>query len=110
MPYQKKVVYSYGMVLLEIISGRKNYDSEDNSEKSHFPSYAFKMFEEGKLKEIIDSKLEIDENDQRVINAIKVALWRIQDEMHLRPAMTKVVQMLEGLCDVPPPQYPKRRD
>ncbi|PON90100.1 S-receptor-like serine/threonine-protein kinase [Trema orientale] len=105
---EKSDVYSYGMVLLEIISGRKNYESGDDSEKSHFPSYAFKMFEEEKVKEIIDSELEIDEHDdERVVNAIKVALWCIQDDMHLRPAMTKVVQMLEGLCDVPPPPSSK---
>ncbi|GKU87272.1 hypothetical protein SLEP1_g1702 [Rubroshorea leprosula] len=72
---EKTDVYSYGMLLLEIISGRKNYDPNENSEKSHFPSYAFKMMEEGKLREILDS----------------------------RPSMTKVVQMLEGLCPVPNP-------
>ncbi|KAG2729305.1 hypothetical protein I3760_01G243700 [Carya illinoinensis] len=101
---EKSDVYSYGMVLLEIIGGRKNYDPEYSLEKVYLPSYASKMLEEGKLKEIIDSELEIDENDERVSAAIKVALWCIQDDMHLRPPMTKVVQMLEeGLCAVPPP-------
>lgn len=60
--------------------------------------------EEDKLKEIIDSKLEADEKDERVVTAMKVvALWCIQEDMHLRPAMTKVVQMLEGHCAVPQP-------
>ncbi|KAI3454207.1 hypothetical protein Pfo_010870 [Paulownia fortunei] len=100
---EKSDVYSYGMVLLELIGGRKNYDPAESSEKSHFPSYAFKMLEEGKLKDIIDAKLKIDEQDERVAIAIKVALWCIQDDMYLRPPMTKVVQMLEGLSPVPPP-------
>ncbi|XP_062157130.1 G-type lectin S-receptor-like serine/threonine-protein kinase SD2-5 [Alnus glutinosa] len=100
---EKSDVYSYGMVLLEIIGGRKNYDSKDSSEKAHFPSYASKMLEEGKLEEILDTELEMDEKDERVATAIKVALWCIQENMHLRPAMTKVVQMLEGSCAVPPP-------
>lgn len=100
---EKSDVYSYGMVLLEIVGGRKNYDPSASSEKSHFPSYAFKMMEEGKLKEIIDASLKIDEEDERVSTAIKVALWCIQDDMHLRPPMTKVVQMLEGISPVPPP-------
>ncbi|CAI9772908.1 unnamed protein product [Fraxinus pennsylvanica] len=100
---EKSDVYSYGMVLLEIIGGRKNYDPAENSEKSHFPSYTFKMMKEGKLKEIIDAKLKIDEEDERVGIAIKVALWCIQDDMYLRPSMTKVVQMLERLSPVPPP-------
>ncbi|KAI7750778.1 hypothetical protein M8C21_025760 [Ambrosia artemisiifolia] len=100
---EKSDVYSYGMVLLEIIGGRKNYDSSMISEKSHFPSYAFKMMEEGNIEEIIDAQMKIDEQDERVSVAIKVALWCIQDDMNLRPPMTKVVQMLEGLCPVPVP-------
>ncbi|KAF8400630.1 hypothetical protein HHK36_013929 [Tetracentron sinense] len=74
-----------------------------SSEKSHFPSFAFKMMEEGKIKEILDSKLNTDEEDGRVLIAIKVALWCIQEDMSLRPSMTRVVQMLEGLCAVPQP-------
>ncbi|CAK9170396.1 unnamed protein product [Ilex paraguariensis] len=100
---EKSDVYSFGMVLLEIIGGRKNYDPSETSDKSHFPSYAFKMMEEGKLREIFDSKMKIDEEDERVDIAMKVALWCIQDDMCLRPPMIKVVQMLEGLCPVPPP-------
>ncbi|CAJ1972076.1 unnamed protein product [Sphenostylis stenocarpa] len=100
---EKSDVYSYGMVLLEIIGGRKNYDPRETSEKSHFPSFAFKMIEEGKEREILDSKLETYENDERVQTAVKVALWCIQEDMSLRPSMTKVIQMLEGLCTVPKP-------
>ncbi|XP_074357593.1 G-type lectin S-receptor-like serine/threonine-protein kinase SD2-5 [Apium graveolens] len=100
---EKSDVYSYGMVLLEIIGGRKNYDASETSEKSHFPSYAFKMMEEGKLTDIVDAHLEMAKTDERVMVAIKVALWCIQDDMSHRPSMTKVVQMLEGLSPVPPP-------
>ncbi|KAL3633586.1 G-type lectin S-receptor-like serine/threonine-protein kinase SD2-5 [Castilleja foliolosa] len=101
---EKSDVYSYGMVLLELIGGRKNYDpAAESSEKTHFPSYAFKMLEEGKLRAVIDAKLSVDDEDERVDIAIKVALWCIQDDMQLRPPMTKVVQMLEGLSPVPPP-------
>ncbi|XVF86457.1 hypothetical protein PTKIN_Ptkin18bG0041800 [Pterospermum kingtungense] len=100
---EKSDIYSYGMVLLEIIGGRKSYDPGEISEKAHLPSFAFKMLEEGNLKEILDPKLDINENDERFVTAVKVALWCIQEEMRLRPPMTKVVQMLEGLCDVPQP-------
>ncbi|XP_019056944.1 PREDICTED: G-type lectin S-receptor-like serine/threonine-protein kinase SD2-5 [Tarenaya hassleriana] len=104
---EKSDVYSYGMVLLEIIGGRKNYDPSETSEKCHFPSYAFKMMEEGKILEIVDSKMKnVDvEDDERVQRALKVALWCIQEDMHLRPSMSRVVQMLEGVSPVvqPPP-------
>ncbi|XP_058785881.1 G-type lectin S-receptor-like serine/threonine-protein kinase SD2-5 [Vicia villosa] len=100
---EKSDVYSYGMVLLEIIGGRKNYDTNETSEKNYFPSFAFKMMEEGKMRDILDSELQIDEHDDRVHCAIRVALWCIQEDMSMRPSMTKVVQMLEGLCTVPKP-------
>ncbi|KAK8525066.1 hypothetical protein V6N12_029913 [Hibiscus sabdariffa] len=100
---EKSDVYSYGMVLFEIIGGRRSYDPDEIPEKAHLPSFAFKMLEEGNLKEILDPKLDINENDETFVSAVKVALWCIQEEMRLRPPMTKVVQMLEGHCDVPQP-------
>ncbi|PNX73726.1 G-type lectin S-receptor-like serine/threonine-protein kinase [Trifolium pratense] len=102
---EKSDVYSYGMVLLEIIGGRKNYDPNETSEKFNFPRFAFKMMEEGKVRDILDPELKIDDehDDDKVHCAISVALWCIQENMSMRPSMTKVVQMLEGLCTVPKP-------
>lgn len=55
------------------------------------------------LKEILDSKLRNDEDDERVLTTIKVALWCIHEDMYLRPSMDKVIQMLEGVYHVPQP-------
>ncbi|XP_078432400.1 S-domain-2 5 [Wolffia australiana] len=101
---EKSDVYSFGMVLLEIIGGRKNFDPSETSEKAHFPSYAFRMMEEGRLREVLDTALrEPADQDGRVERAIKVALWCIQEDMALRPSMARVVQMLEGVTEVPQP-------
>ncbi|XP_021844342.2 G-type lectin S-receptor-like serine/threonine-protein kinase SD2-5 [Spinacia oleracea] len=109
---EKSDVYSYGMVLLEIIGGRKNYDPNcEIKEKAHLPSYAFKMMEQGRMDLILDSRLMLedeDEDDVRVSILIKVALWCIQDDKSVRPSMTRVVQMLEGLCPVLQPPIPSQ--
>jgi serine/threonine protein kinase len=75
---EKSDVYSYGMVLLEIISGRKNYDANETSEKFNFPCFAFKMMEEGKVRDIVDLELKIDD---KIHCATSVALWCIQENM-----------------------------
>lgn len=61
------------------------------------------MLQEGKMKDIVDSKVKIDDADERVSTAITVALWCIQQDMSLRPSMAKVVKILEGVCPVPQP-------
>ncbi|XWS16553.1 hypothetical protein CRYUN_Cryun34aG0098400 [Craigia yunnanensis] len=48
------------------------------------------MLDEGTLRDILDSQLTIEEEDERFYTAIKAALWCIQEDMHLRPSMTKV--------------------
>nr|XP_040258823.1 G-type lectin S-receptor-like serine/threonine-protein kinase SD2-5 [Aegilops tauschii subsp. strangulata] len=93
---EKCDVYSYGMVLLEIISGRRNFDPMEVSEKAHFPPFVFKKMEEGDLRSIFDSKLNYDGDDDQRGRTTKVALWCIQEDFCQRPSMSKVVQMLEG--------------
>ncbi|CAH2077250.1 unnamed protein product [Thlaspi arvense] len=57
-----------------------------------------------KLLEIVDGKMKnVDVTDERVQRAMKTALWCIQEDMHLRPSMSKVVQMLEGVFPVVQP-------
>jgi serine/threonine protein kinase len=103
----KTDVFSYGMVLLEIISGRKNVDNSQDSENWFFPSIAFSKARQGKMEELIDSglKLKRAEDMDEAYRLIKTALWCIQSNCALRPSMGTVVRMLEGDLDImdPPP-------
>ena len=85
---EKSDVYSYGMVLLEIIGGMKNYNPSEPKEKAHLTSFAFKMMEQGRMNLILDPRLKVIALDPRVNISIKVALWCIQDDKSLRPSMT----------------------
>lgn len=100
---EKSDVYSFGMVLLEIISGRKNFDPTESSEKWYFPAYAFQQAEHGKLEQLVDAKLRGFVRDEQVTQTVKIALWCIQEDTPARPSMGKVVQMLEGNVQVLPP-------
>ncbi|BFG35217.1 hypothetical protein CerSpe_214910 [Prunus speciosa] len=104
MPITVKAdVYSFGIVLLEIICCRRNVDWSLPEEEAILDELASLCFEKGEL-----GKLAGDEEIERrqFERMIKVGLWCIQDEPSLRPSMKKVLLMLEGTVDIPTPPSP----
>ncbi|XP_057537598.1 probable receptor-like protein kinase At5g20050 [Amaranthus tricolor] len=108
----KSDVYSYGMVLLEMIGGRRSVrvldDSKDRSLRKYeyFPKLVVEKLKEGKLMSVVDQRLlegrHIDERQVRTL--VYIALWCIQEKVRRRPTMAQVVDMLEGhlRIDEPP--------
>ncbi|GLJ14333.1 hypothetical protein SUGI_0231080 [Cryptomeria japonica] len=103
----KSDVFSYGMVLLEIISGKRNFDISVTSGRRKFSTWAFDEFEKGNILNIIDEKLGGQINAEQVERAIQVSFWCIQEQPSQRPSMGKVVKMLEGLLPIEKPPAPK---
>ncbi|XP_073014248.1 G-type lectin S-receptor-like serine/threonine-protein kinase At1g34300 [Typha latifolia] len=110
----KADVYSFGMVLLEIVSGRRNYDFRQeslDSEDWYFPKWAFeKVYVERKVEDILDARI-LDSYDDRahfgmVERMVKTAMWCLQDRAEMRPPMGKVAKMLEGTVDITEPAKP----
>ena len=107
---QKVDVYSYGMVLLEIISGRRNTLDECKStgdQVVYFPMQAARKLIKGDVGSLVDHQLYGDMNMEEVERACKVACWCIQDDDFNRPTMGEVVQVLEGLVEPDMPQVPR---
>ncbi|TVU08584.1 hypothetical protein EJB05_41993, partial [Eragrostis curvula] len=105
----KADVYSYGMVLMEIISGRRNARSSATGEhgmmSEYFPLVAARKVSEGEaLVGLLDERLNGDADVEELERACRVACWCVQDDEEHRPTMEQVVQMLEGVVtvDVPP--------
>ncbi|XP_004515597.1 probable receptor-like protein kinase At5g20050 [Cicer arietinum] len=105
----KTDVYSYGMVLLEIVGGRKNVclveDEKDKSKRKwqYFPKIVNEKVKQGKIMEIVDHRLMEECDEREVIKLIYVALWCVQEKPRLRPSMVNVVDMLEGRIRVEEP-------
>lgn len=109
---EKSDIYSYGMVLLEMIGGQRNVtlieQGNDRARRRwrYFPKIVREKLREGKLMEAVDQRLldsgGIDEREVRRL--VFVALWCIQERADLRPSMAHVVKMLDGrvVIDEPP--------
>ncbi|KAA0046743.1 hypothetical protein IC582_003989 [Cucumis melo] len=108
---EKSDVYSYGMVLLELVGGQRNVSVVENGEGrskkkwQYFPRIVSAKMKEGKLMEAVDQQLletgTIDEREVRKL--VCVGLWCIQEQAKLRPTMAMVVDMLEGRVAVEEP-------
>ncbi|KAF9607037.1 hypothetical protein IFM89_030810 [Coptis chinensis] len=97
----KSDVYSYGMMVFEMIGGRKNINAKvENMSELYFPQWVYNHL---KPDFTIEGSCEIIEETTKKM--IVVALWCIQTHPVDRPSMTKVVEMLEGNIeelDMPP--------
>jgi hypothetical protein len=102
-------VYSYGMVLLEILSGKRNSGRQctTGDDYDYFPVKVANKLLEGGVGSLVDDKLHGDVNLEQVERAFKVACWCIQDVESDRPTMGQVVQYLEGFVEVDIPPMPR---
>uniref|UniRef100_A0A0E0H2X3 Receptor-like serine/threonine-protein kinase n=1 Tax=Oryza nivara TaxID=4536 RepID=A0A0E0H2X3_ORYNI len=100
-------VYSYGMVLLEIVFGRRNFRGECTSNATYFPVQVVGKLLQGNVQCLLDQNIQSDINSEEVERACRVACWCIQDDELNRPTMAQVVHILEGVLEVDMPPMPK---
>ncbi|PON80520.1 Serine/threonine protein kinase [Parasponia andersonii] len=105
----KADVYSYGMMLFEIVSGRRNSEqSESDGKVCYFPSRAaVVVVEVNNVLSLLDPRLEGNANVEELEIICRVACWCIQDDEVHRPSMGQVVQILEGIIELKLPPVPR---
>ncbi|KAK3439461.1 hypothetical protein EUGRSUZ_C04324, partial [Eucalyptus grandis] len=103
MPISSKVdVYSFGILLVELICCRKNYEPEAEIEAQIvLVDWAYDCYHEGSILKLVESDEEASSDIKRVKRFVMTALWCIQEDPALRPTMKKITQMLEGAVEVP---------
>ncbi|BAF20984.2 G-type lectin S-receptor-like serine/threonine-protein kinase At2g19130 [Oryza sativa Japonica Group] len=103
-------VYSFGMVLLEIISGRRNSPKVSASNSYHgayFPVRAINKLHVGDVHSLMDPRLHDDFSLEEAERVCKVACWCIQEIESDRPTMGEVVRAIEGLHELDMPPMPR---
>lgn len=99
-------VYSFGMLLFEIIGKRRNLDVKLTESQEWFPRWVWMRFDGGELGELTtDCGIE-EKHKETAERMVKVALWCVQYRPETRPMMSFVVKMLEGSMEIPKPLNP----
>ncbi|KAL2942005.1 G-type lectin S-receptor-like serine/threonine-protein kinase LECRK3 [Bienertia sinuspersici] len=99
-------VYSFGVLLLEIICCRKNVCIELDEEGAILTDYALDCYRSNILASLVNDDMEALEDGLRLKRFLMVALWCVQENPSLRPTMRMVTQIFDGLADVPEPPCP----
>ncbi|XP_004492426.1 cold-responsive protein kinase 1 isoform X2 [Cicer arietinum] len=90
---KKADVYSFGILMLEIISGKSSSKAAFGDNILVLVEWAWKLKEENRLLELVDSEL-IDYDEIEVYRFLVVALFCTQSAAQHRPTMKQVLEML----------------
>ncbi|KAA8526771.1 hypothetical protein F0562_009000 [Nyssa sinensis] len=97
---RKADIYSFGVLLLEIVSGRCNTDKQLPVEEQYLLERAWELHERGELVGLVDTFMKGDFDVNEACRFLKIGLLCTQEMPKLRPSMSTVVKMLTGEMDV----------
>ncbi|MCO5597691.1 hypothetical protein L7F22_051772 [Adiantum nelumboides] len=100
---EKCDVFSFGMLLMEILGARKNLNpSLTETEKVYFPAWVYhQIIREGKVADLTSiASVETPEEVMQARLMMNTAFLCVLDSPSLRPSMVTVVHMLEGLVPI----------
>ncbi|KAF4388055.1 hypothetical protein F8388_014738 [Cannabis sativa] len=92
----KADVYSFGMLLMEMASRRRNLNTQiDHSSQIYFPLWVYDHVDNvGSIE--LEHTMNGDKEDKKTKKMLIVALWCIQMKPCDRPSISKVIEMLES--------------
>ncbi|KAJ0693184.1 putative protein kinase RLK-Pelle-DLSV family [Helianthus annuus] len=103
----KSDVFSFGVIVLEIISGKRNTGYYHNQQAFSLVSYAWGLWKEKRPLDLLDPALAESCNSIDVLRCMIVGLLCIQEDPQDRPSMTNVLFMLGmDIESLPDPKEP----
>ncbi|XP_016560037.2 G-type lectin S-receptor-like serine/threonine-protein kinase B120 isoform X1 [Capsicum annuum] len=102
----KSDVFSFGVILLEIISGTKNTVSYTSDSPPNLIRRAWELWNDGKAFELVDSSIVDSCSSEEALRCILVGLLCLQLNAADRPTMSTILYMLRIEATVPSPKQP----
>ncbi|KAJ9542970.1 hypothetical protein OSB04_029476 [Centaurea solstitialis] len=102
----KSDVFSFGVLVLEIVSGKKNRGFSHQDHHDNLLGHAWRLYKEANPLELVDAALGGSWNVSEVLQSIHVGLSCVQQHVEDRPSMWSVIHMLGGEGALPPPKQP----
>eukprot|EP00258_Populus_trichocarpa_P009884 XP_002316869.3 cold-responsive protein kinase 1 isoform X2 [Populus trichocarpa] len=97
---RKADIYSFGVLLLEIVCGRSNTNRRFPLEEQYLVERVWDFYQNLELVNLVDTSLAGDYDVEEACNYLKIGLLCIQDVPKQRPSMSTVVMMLMGEIEV----------
>ncbi|KAK4344159.1 hypothetical protein RND71_037253 [Anisodus tanguticus] len=92
----KSDVFSFGVIILEIVSGRRNTGFYQCEEATNLIQYAWRLWTEEKAITMVDETLLETCNMDEAIKCINIGLLCVQENPCQRPSMSNIIVMLGG--------------
>ncbi|KAL9345960.1 hypothetical protein Peur_060813 [Populus x canadensis] len=102
----KSDVFSFGVLVLEIVNGKRNRGFIHQDHKHNLLGHAWKLYKEERSFELISDSLKDTCNLSEVLRVIHVGLLCVQQAPEDRPTMSTVVLMLSSNIALPDPKKP----
>ncbi|XP_076906860.1 G-type lectin S-receptor-like serine/threonine-protein kinase At4g27290 [Bidens hawaiensis] len=102
----KSDVFSFGVLVLEIVSGKRNRGFAPTEKESNFIGHVWSFYNEGRSMDLVDSSCVDTCRPLELIRSIKVGLSCVQYNAGDRPHMSSILLMLGGEGEPPEPQQP----
>ncbi|XP_073262835.1 G-type lectin S-receptor-like serine/threonine-protein kinase At4g03230 isoform X1 [Populus alba] len=103
----KSDVFSFGVVVLEILSGKRNTGYFNSDEAQSLLAYAWRLWREDKALDLMDETLREICNTNDFLRCVNAALLCVQDDPSDRPTMSNVLVMLSSeTANLPVPKNP----
>ncbi|XWS51978.1 hypothetical protein CRYUN_Cryun11dG0028100 [Craigia yunnanensis] len=102
----KSDVFSFGVLVLEIVSGKRNRGFYHPDHQLNLLGHAWRLFIVGDSLELISSPIRETCNPSEVLRSIHVGLLCVQKSSEDRPNMSNVVLMLGSQGPLPQPKQP----